>query len=112
MIKFVIHLVGNPKLASATEACCGINRDTDKLVFDYPRRADRSCEYRGEKVTYATNAERCYNLGGSPCDLEGFLHWNENSNQDCINDYRSSNNQIWDNIWHWTVSHNDYFTLA
>ncbi|KAL3937927.1 MAG: hypothetical protein SGBAC_007063 [Bacillariaceae sp.] len=97
-----LSMCGNPKVASATEACCGINRDTDQLVFQNPRRADRSCEYLGEKVTFATNMDRCESLGGHPCDMEGFLHWNENSNQECIHDIKSSNQHIWDNIWHWT----------
>jgi hypothetical protein len=34
-------------------------------------------------------------LGGYPCDMEGFLHWNQNSNQDCIDDIRHSNKHLW-----------------
>ena len=87
--------VGNPLVASATEACCGIVPDSD--------RADRACEYRGERVTYQTNAERCYELGGFPCKFNGLALLNINANKDCIDDYGHSFEAFWENIWHWTV---------
>lgn len=94
-------------MPSATEACCGIGRETIEAVHDNEQLIDRPCAYLGEKLTYLTNMERCQSLGGYPCDHIGPFHdWHnhEQVNEDCIDDYRASNSWLWDNVWHWTVS--------
>ena len=87
--------LANPKIASATEACCGTDPTEQSQTA-----ADRACEYQGEILTYELNVERCMNLGGYSCDY----YWFSNKNEFCKDDFHSSTWSPWDSTWHWTVS--------
>lgn len=102
-----LNMCGNPKLESATEACCGLGLETNQAVLDRPRHADRPCEYLGEKVTYETNVNRCYDLGGYPCDHVGFFQeWmgNAEANLECMKGIQSNLQNFWNNEWSWTTA--------
>jgi hypothetical protein len=75
----------------AISACCG---DTFPL---HPTWATPNSLYRGEKVTYDVNEQRCNEIGGHPCDFEYMIK----CGQFCVGGFNKQ--QAHSNTFYWTT---------
>lgn len=98
-------MCADKNLASARSTCCGTYTDRDLLGFDW---ADVLSEYRGERLTYAGNEERCNAWGRTVCDparIGPFTMWRGQClhRQSCVD--VASNSAILEGIaWHWSTA--------
>eukprot|EP00804_Cyclotella_cryptica_P004534 CCRYP_006892-RA/>CCRYP_006892-RA protein AED:0.17 eAED:0.17 QI:494/0.84/0.6/1/0.94/0.9/20/0/2106 len=60
-----IYMCADKKLPSARSTCCGSYTDRDLSISHW---ADVLSEYRGERLTYQGNTERCAAWGRTVCD--------------------------------------------
>jgi hypothetical protein len=56
-------MCADPLLSIATETCCALNKE-------YHWRGERACAYTGERVTFATNQDRCAAAGKQACSWQ------------------------------------------
>lgn len=62
-----LSMCADKRLSSARSSCCGTSTTRDLPTYAY-YYADILSEYRGERLTYAGNEERCNAWGRTVCD--------------------------------------------
>jgi len=90
------NMCGNPRMPIATEACCGMDGRADDIV-------NRPCEFKGERISYNSNTERCGALGGSHCDFKAY-EIEAFCDSDCCDHVGTSSSYPENNIWSWTTA--------
>ena len=66
LASLTVAMCGNKKLPSAISTCCGTY--SNRLPTSNPDWADVLSEYRGERLTYKGNEDRCNDWGKEVCD--------------------------------------------
>ena len=95
---FNYAMCANPKLAVASEICCGVNGLANHV-------AGRPCKYVGERMTFDMNVQRCTDNGGFACDPDYFGPNEFNCpNDKCCRFFRSYRPRPELNPFHWTTS--------
>ena len=96
-------MCADPGLSRARSTCCGSYSNRDLSGVDW---ADVLSEYRGERLTFDQNEDRCFEWGRSICDparIGPFSMWRGHClhRQSC-RDVAGSTAHLTATAWHWS----------